>query len=136
MSYTIGVDFGTLSARAVVLCAQTGRILSQGECSYSYFQGYLLNKTGLPEEMVLADPVEYADALIGCVREAVKGIEPSQIVGIAVDATSLTLVATDDKGRPLCADPRWAPFPDAWIKLWKSRRVGVPKNSGNVRPRA
>lgn len=125
MSYTIGVDFGTLSARAVVLCAKTGRILSQGECSYSYFQGHLPSNAQLPEEMVLADPTEYADALIGCVRKAVAGIDANQIVGISVDATSLTLVATDAKGKPLCVNPRWASNPNAWIKLWKSHSAKV-----------
>ena len=120
MSYTIGVDFGTQSARAVVICARTGRILSEGEFSYSHYQGHLPDGTEIPEEMVLADPRQYANALVECVRAAVKNVDVSGIAGIAVDATSLTLVATDALGQPMCMHSRWASQPDAWIKLWKS----------------
>ena len=59
MKYTIGVDFGTLSARAVVVCVQTGEVVAEGDYDYALYQGTLPNGTALPEEMVLADPVQY-----------------------------------------------------------------------------
>lgn len=120
MKYTIGVDFGTLSARAVVVCVQTGEVVAEGECGYALYQGTLPNGTVLPEEMVLADPTQYKNALIGCVKNAVAGISKEDVLGLSVDATALTLVATDAQGLPMCLNPTWAEEPNAWIKLWKS----------------
>lgn len=120
MKYTIGVDFGTLSARAVVVNIQTGEVAAEGECGYALYQEKLPNGTELPAEMVLADPKEYKNALITCVKDAVKGLPKEDILGISVDATGLTLVATDATGQPMCSYPQWESEPNAWIKLWKS----------------
>ena len=120
MKYTIGVDFGTLSARAVVVNAQTGEVAAEGECGYALYQDMLPNGTKLPAEMVLADPKEYKNALVTCVKNAVSGIAKEDILGISVDATALTLVATDMNGQPMCFNPQWEQEPNAWIKLWKS----------------
>lgn len=120
MKYTVGIDFGTLSARAVVINAENGTVVSQGECGYAVYQDRLPDATPLPKGMIVADPRQYQDALVASVRAAVRSVPPSLIAGIAVDATSLTLVPTDSEGRVICTCPRWASQPDAWIKLWKS----------------
>lgn len=120
MKYTVGIDFGTLSARAVVICAESGVVVSQGECGYSVYQDRLPDETPLPKDMLVADPRQYQCALVASVKEAVRFIPSSLIAGIAVDATSLTLVPVDFEGRAICICPQWASQPNAWIKLWKS----------------
>lgn len=122
VKYTVGVDFGTLSARAVVICVENGEVLSEGEHRYALWENRLPAGTAVPPDMVLADPREYQAALIGSVRKAVaaSGAAAEDVIGIAVDATSLTLVATDESGEAMCLKPEWSQDPNAWIKLWKS----------------
>ncbi len=120
--YTVGVDFGTLSARASVVSAENGETAAEAACPYRAYQNKLSCGIDIPAQAVLADPLEYIDALVNSVKESVRksGISPDQIVGIAVDATSLSLVVTDASGTPMCMYEPWKNNPHAYIKLWKS----------------
>ena len=64
--YTIGIDYGTLSARAVLVCTDDGEII--GERSFEYPHGVMdsvLCASGekLPSDFALQDPRDYLDAL-------------------------------------------------------------------------
>ena len=123
--YTIGIDFGTLSARAVVADVTDGTVVCQS--SFSYPHGVITERLPetdvvLPEHFCLAAVDDYREALWQTVREAAKeaaakGIGKEQIVGIGIDATSSTFLPVDAGGVPLCKA-----FPDrphAFMKLWK-----------------
>lgn len=121
-TYAIGVDFGTLSARASVVSVQDGHTLSTAERPYHVYDQSLPSGAPVPPNGALADPREYHQALIEAVKEAaaLSGAAPEQICGIAVDATSASVVAADDAGTPMCMKPEWETEPHAYIKLWKS----------------
>jgi len=122
MRYTIGIDFGTLSCRAVVMNADTGEIVGVGEGGYHVYDKRLPCGTPLPDRMALADPAEYFPALQKAVREAVaqSGAKAEEIKGLAVDATSMSLLPCDGDGNPLSSRQRWQAEPMAYIRLWKS----------------
>ena len=121
--YSIGVDFGSLSARSVVLDLETGEIVAQAVSPYLHgiLTEQLPDGTPLGSDWALQVPADYHLALFDTVRESVKlaHIPPEQIVGIGIDATASTVLPTLADGTPLCELPRFASEPHAYIKLWK-----------------
>ena len=121
---TIGVDFGTLSGRAVVVRVADGAEL--GSAVHAYEHGVLddaLPGTGapLPPDWALQVPDDYREVLRTAVPAAVAaaGIDAAQVIGIATDFTACTMVPTTDDGTPLCEQPAYADRPHAYVKLWK-----------------
>lgn len=121
--YTVGVDFGTLSARAVVADSRDGRILASCESAYAHgvLSETLPDGTALPPQWALQVPQDYLDALTAAVRDAVaqSGASAEEIAAIGWDFTSCTVLPTDGDGTPLCTLPGLASRPHAYCKLWK-----------------
>lgn len=122
--YTIGIDFGTLSGRVLLVDTMTGEEIICKEKAYSH--GVIDQK--LPEcdivldkDWALQDPRDYLEVLREIVPAAVKesGVDPNQIIGIGVDCTTSTMMPVDVSGQPLCMKEEWYQNPHAWIKLWK-----------------
>ncbi|MEV0643901.1 ribulokinase [Phytomonospora sp. NPDC050363] len=122
--YVIGVDYGTLSGRALVVDAADGTEL--GTAVGEYRHGVIdrvLPGTGeaLPPDWALQHPQDYLDVLRTAVPAAIAdaGVDPAHIVGIATDFTASTVLPALTDGTPLCLTERWADRPHAWPKLWK-----------------
>lgn len=120
--FTIGIDFGTLSCRALVLDAVSGAALGMGERGYHVYDKALPCGVVLPPRTALADPAEYLQALTDAVREAIDRaqIDRQDVAGIAIDATSMSVVPCDENGAPMCFQAKWQNEPQAYIRLWKS----------------
>src|SRR5262245_55050815 len=123
-TYVIGVDFGTLSGRAVVVAVADGRELADVEHVYRYgsIEDRLPSTNAkLPPDFALQAPDDWRDVLRTAVPKAVEqaGISPDQVVGIATDFTACTFVPTTADGTPLCELPDLEDRPHAWPKLWK-----------------
>lgn len=121
---TIGVDFGTESARAVLVDVSTGRELATSV--HRYASGVIDDHlpgdgTRLPHDWALQDPADYVSALGTTVQAVVRdgGLDPSQIIGVGIDFTSCTMLPVLDDGTPLCQQPEMRSEPHAWVKLWK-----------------
>jgi L-ribulokinase len=122
--YTIGVDFGTQSGRAVVVRVSDGHELATAVTEYQ--DGVIdrtLPSTGqpLPPEWALQNPSDYLDVLKDAVKRAVQlsGVDPTSVVGIGIDFTACTMLPTTANGTPLCEVPEFRSNPHAWVKLWK-----------------
>ena len=121
--YALGIDFGTLSARALVADVATGREV--GEAAMDYPHGVmdkaLPDGAPLPPDWALQHPADYLDCLRRIVPEALAqaGVDPADVIGVGVDATCCTLVPVDKDGTPLCLLPGWAGEKHAYVKLWK-----------------
>ena len=122
--YVIGVDFGTLSGRALVARVSDGAEL--GSAVHEYSHGVMdakLAATGepLPPDWALQDPEDYRDVLREAVPAAVAeaGIDPATVIGIATDFTACTVMPTTANGTPLCQLPGMAGRPHSYPKLWK-----------------
>ena len=123
--FTVGIDFGTLSGRAVITRVRDGEIV--GEAVHPYEHG-AMDRTltagdgrALPPDFALQVPDDYVQVLRIAVPAAVaaSGVAPSDIVGIGIDFTSATVIVTDDAGRPLCEFDEFRNEPHAYAKLWK-----------------
>ncbi|MFD9700317.1 ribulokinase [Lentzea sp. NPDC059081] len=120
----VGVDFGTLSGRAVVVRVRDGAEL--GTAVHDYRHGVVdqvLPATGrpLPPEWALQVPADYVDVLRTAVPQAVEaaGISAEQVIGIGTDFTACTMVPVTADGTPLCELPEFAENPHAYVKLWR-----------------
>ncbi len=121
--YTIGIDFGTLSARAVLADAADGRVLAQGEFPYPHgvMEAALPDGTPLGLDWALQHPGDYLEALEALVPPLLREgrVSPEDVIGIGTDVTASTVFPVREDGTPLCCLPEYAHRPHAWAKLWK-----------------
>ncbi|MDQ1573109.1 MAG: L-ribulokinase, partial [Actinomycetota bacterium] len=122
--YVIGVDYGTLSGRAVVVRVSDGAELGSGVLDYPHaVMDATLASTGakLPPEWALQVPSDYVDVLKIAVPAALKdaGIDPSHVIGIGTDFTACTVLPVLADGTPLNELAEFADRPHAYVKLWK-----------------
>lgn len=121
--YAIGLDYGTLSGRAVLVDVANGDVIAQHTKAYPHgvMETALPDGTMLPADWALEHPQDFLDVLDECVPAVmnVSGVAPEDVIGIGVDFTASTVLPVDRDGRPLCFDPKFSSEPHAWVKLWK-----------------
>ncbi len=119
----IGVDFGTLSGRALVVRVSDGAELGTATHEYAHavLDDALPSGTPLAPDWALQVPEDYREVLRTAVPAAVAdaGIDPAQVIGIATDFTACTMVPTLADGTPLCELEEYADRPHAYVKLWR-----------------
>jgi len=131
----VGVDYGTLSGRAVVVRVHDGAELGSGVHAYphavmdSELTAGPAAAAGAPvalaPEWALQVPADYVDVLKTAVpaalaaAQAEHGIDVNDVIGIGTDFTACTMVPTTADGTPLCELPEFADRPHAYVKLWK-----------------
>lgn len=122
--YAIGIDFGTLSGRAVLVDISDGNEIATSV--YEYPHGVMdehlcVDKIPLPQNYALQHPKDYIDVVNNTIPEILKasGVHKSDIIGIGVDFTSCTVLPVYSDGTPLCYGEKFNNIPDAYVKLWK-----------------
>jgi L-ribulokinase len=124
--YTVGVDFGTESGRAVLVDVADGRELATAV--YEYANGVVDERLPPPGDRVvlepdwaLQDPEDYLRTLQQTVPAvlAEAGVGADEVIGIGIDFTSCTMLPTTADGTPLCLLDELRAEPHAWVKLWK-----------------
>jgi L-ribulokinase len=119
----IGIDFGTLSGRVVVVRVSDGQELGSAVHSYPHAVLDRALPTGepLPPEWALQVPADYLEVLRVAVPQAlrVSGVDAADVIGIGTDFTACTMVATLADGTPLCEVPQFSASPHAFVKLWR-----------------
>jgi L-ribulokinase len=124
MSYVIGIDFGTNSARAIVVSCAEGKTIGTAVAEYhSGDHGVLTH----PKDPHLArqNPADYIGSLGHAVSAALRqadaapGFSRDRVIGIGVDTTGSTPLPIDARARPLALDPQWESHLAAHAWLWK-----------------
>lgn len=123
-SYTIGVDFGTESGRALLVDTRDGREVASAVHPYGdgvIDQHLPGSDKPLPPDWALQNPFDYIDVLKHTIPAVLKqgGVSADEVKGIAIDFTACTMLPTKADGTPLCGLDEWRNHPHAWIKLWK-----------------
>ncbi|HBY94103.1 MAG TPA: ribulokinase [Chloroflexi bacterium] len=134
--YTIGVDFGTESGRAVLVDVATGREIATAVHAYAngvideYLPG---TEIRLAPDWALQDPNDYLEVFKRTIPAvlAESGVDPNDVIGLGVDFTACTMLPTRADGTPLCFLPAWRNHPHAWVKLWKHHAAQDEANKLN-----
>lgn len=124
MSFTLGIDYGTNSVRALIVRCRDGVEFGSGVADYpSGRSGILLDAKD--HHVARQHPGDYLEGLRVCVKAALaaaskrKGFSPGRIVGIGVDSTGSSPIPVDERNQPLGMLPRWRKNLDAQCWLWK-----------------
>ena len=123
--YVIGVDFGTLSARALLVDAENGAELAAAVEDYAHgVMDVTLGDVCLPADFALQHPADYIHALGKTVRAVIdaSGVCATDIVGIGIDFTTCTLIPVKADGTPLCFDPEFENDPQ---RIWQTNMFGT-----------
>ena len=122
--YTIGLDFGTNSVRALLVAAATGEEVATSVFDYpSGERGVILDDRN--PDLARQHPKDYLDGTVAVVRDvlaqaAERGdFSPEQVIGIGVDTTGSTPLPVDAQGVPLAFQPEFEDNPAAMAWLWK-----------------
>ena len=123
--YSIGVDYGTNSVRAVVVRLTDG--FEAGQCVFPYpsgADGILLDPAD--PNVARQNPADYIEGFFRTVSGAVKAAKkkdpdfaPDRVVGLGVDSTGSTPMPVDRNGCPLALDPAFKDNLAAHAWLWK-----------------
>jgi L-ribulokinase len=124
--YSIGVDFGTESGRAVLVEVDTGREVATAV--YPYQNGVIDEKLPIPgknirldPDFALQDPEDYIRTFQHTIPAVLKEqrVDAADVIGIGIDFTACTMLPVKADGRPLCTLPQFREHPHSWVKLWK-----------------
>lgn len=122
--YSIGVDFGSLSGRAVLVDIDSGNEVASSVFEYphavmsEYIPG---SDEKLPPDWALQHPQDYLDVLHFTIPAVIKesGVSPEDIIGVGIDFTACTVLPVTSDGTPLCFLDEFKNNPHAYVKLWK-----------------
>ncbi|MDR1722401.1 MAG: ribulokinase [Tannerella sp.] len=131
MKTVIGLDYGTDSARAVVVNAENGETLASSVKNYPrWAEGKYCNPAA---NQYRQHPLDYLETLEAIVRDALSKCPEgtaNQVVGIAFDTTGSTPAFTDITGTPLALTPGFEDNPNAMFILWKDHTA--VKEAGEI----
>jgi len=136
MKYSIGLDYGTLSCRALLVEVETGKEVATAVYEYkdSVIDEYLpSNGQKLPFDWALQNPDNYLEGLELTIKEVIKnsGINSSDVIGLGIDFTACTMLPMNKDGQCLCQTKDWKNNPHAWVKLWKHHAAQSEANKIN-----
>lgn len=121
--FTIGLDFGSLSCRGVLVNIRDGSVMAEATMDYPHavIDSKLPNGTVLNGSWCLQHPEDFVFALEAVVRELMRTsrVAAKHVVGIGVDCTASTVLPVDEDFRPMSENPAFANHPHAWVKMWK-----------------
>jgi L-ribulokinase len=122
--FTIGLDYGTNSVRALIVDVANGREVASAVWAYEHgTKGVILSRD---PNLARQHPLDYVRGAeitlkqaVSAAKRSVKGFDPSQVIGIGVDTTGSTPLPVDAKGQPLAFQKKFAKNPAAMAWLWK-----------------
>lgn len=122
--YAIGLDFGTLSGRGVLVRCQDGKIMSKAVKEYTHgvMDRFLPDgKTKLPEGSCLEYPGDYLEVLDFVIPSLIRNsrVKKEDIIGIGIDFTACSVLPIDQNAVPLCMKKEFSSRRNAYVKIWK-----------------
>lgn len=133
--YAIGVDYGTLSGRALLVNVETGE-----ECATAVFDyPHAVMDEELPcgkklgMDWALQHPQDYVDVLANTIPAVIaqSGVDAADIIGVGVDFTACTVLPVLADSTALCCLPEYESEAHAYVKLWKHHAAQSQANRLN-----
>lgn len=133
--YSLGLDYGTQSGRAVLVDVSNGEVVAQSIKMYTHgvMEEYLPDGTKLGPDWALEHPADYIEVLEVTIPEVLKeaGVDAEDVIGMSIDFTACTMLPVDADGQPLCFQEKLKSVPHAWLKLWKHHAAQAQANKLN-----
>ncbi len=122
--YTIGLDYGTNSVRALIVNVANGAEVAAAVWTYAHgTQGVILSRD---PNLARQHPLDYVNGAeitikqaLATAKKSVKSFRAEQVIGIGVDTTGSTPLPVDANGQPLAFSKKFAGNPAALAWLWK-----------------
>ena len=134
--YSIGVDFGTLSGRSLLVNVETGEELASAtkEYTHSVMSEELPCGKVLPPDFALQHPMDYLEVFTETIPAVIKksGVNPDDIIGLGIDFTACTVLPVMKDGTPLCFFDKFSEEPHSYVKLWKHHAAQDRANALNT----
>jgi L-ribulokinase len=142
--YTIGLDYGTNSVRALLVEVGSGAEIATSVYNYPHGEmGILLDPRD--PDVARQHPQDYLDGAVAVITDvlaqaqAVPGFAAAQVIGIGVDTTGSTPIPVDADGTPLALKAEFADNLGAMAYLWKdhtgyAEAVEVTAKAAELRP--
>lgn len=135
--YSIGIDFGTQSGRAVVIDVGTGRHMADAVAEYP--DGVITSilprtEISLGSDWALQNPDDYIFVLENAIPQAIRKacIDINDVIGIGIDFTACTMMPVSSDNKALCQLDEYRNNPHAWVKLWKHHAAQKEANELNA----
>ena len=118
--YTIGLDYGTNSVRALLVDVQDGREVATAVFNYPSGNAGVIEDPKDPN-LARQNPADYVLGAYETIRAVLRdsGVDPAEIVGLGVDTTGSSPMPIDKNGTPLSELLEFAGNPNAMCWLWK-----------------
>ncbi|HEX9012965.1 MAG TPA: FGGY family carbohydrate kinase, partial [Anaerolineaceae bacterium] len=135
-TYTIGLDFGTESVRAVLVETHSGRIAASASAAYpdSVIDRSLPGlDQPLPPDYALQNASDWVSGMESTVKQVLEmsEVDPHAVVGLGIDFTACTILPVTAQGEPLAWKPEFRQNKHAWPKLWKHHAAQEQANRVN-----
>jgi L-ribulokinase len=134
--YVFGIDFGTESARAILVDTRTGDVVAVS--TDPYLHGVITKQlpdsgVTLEDHWALQHPNDYLISMKTTIRDCMQqsGIRANQVVGLGIAFTACTILPVTKEGIPLCMIPQYKDNPHSWVKLWKHHAAQEEANQIN-----
>ncbi|MGB8451097.1 MAG: ribulokinase [Anaerocolumna sp.] len=133
--YSIGVDFGTLSGRALLVNVKTGEELGAATSEYPHavMDETLPDGKKLAPDWALQHPLDYLEVFAKTIPAVLKesSVSHEDVIGVGIDFTACTILPVKADGTPLCLLDKYKSDPHAYIKLWKHHAAQDKANKLN-----
>jgi L-ribulokinase len=123
--WTLGLDFGTNSVRALLVDPADGQELATAIHEYETGQAGIILDPAEPN-LARQNPADYVRSIEAVVKKVLAGAKradhsfsPRQIIGIGIDTTGSTPIPVDVTGTPLSFQKKFRNNPNAQAWLWK-----------------
>ncbi|MBV6459469.1 MAG: Ribulokinase [Fimbriimonadaceae bacterium] len=123
-TFSLGVDYGTNSVRALIVDTRDGREVGSAVWNYRHGEDGIVLDAKDPH-LARQHPQDYFDGFSAAVKAALeiasadREFQKDKIVGIGVDTTGSTPVPVDARGTPLACIADFGDDPNAMAWLWK-----------------
>jgi L-ribulokinase len=121
--YSIGVDFGSLSGRSLLVNLENGAEIAASVYDYAHgvMDAELPCGEKLGADFALQHPQDYLEVLKHTIPDVLKqaGVSPGDVIGVGIDFTACTILPVTAEGTPLCFLDEYKSEPHAYVKLWK-----------------
>jgi len=124
-SYSLGLDFGTNSVRALLVNVRTGREVATAIQNYESGEAGIILDPSNPN-LARQNPADYLRGTEAAVRQTIgrakkadRMFDPARVIGIGVDTTGSTPIPVDKAGAPLNTHKEFKKNPNAMAWLWK-----------------